>query len=214
MADRIGRLQRITVALSGDLDRDVICEVVCREITPDLGGGLLSSTLWMRSGDVLRLVRADEAPETAIPFVELSVGDPLPGPEAVRTAAPIWLTSREEADRRFPTLVDSPTFGNRFAVLPLSVKGEVLGVLALGFEHEGDFEPHERAFFLAVTEQVAQAFDRARLRALEARITRDNAFLIDAAASPLRVARLHGHPGQHRPPARSGPCRSGHDPSV
>ena len=101
---------------------------------------------------------------------------------SVRTAAPIWLTSRE-ADRRFPTLVDSPTFGNRFAVLPLSVKGEVLGVLALGFEHEGDFEPHERAFFLAVTEQVAQAFDRARLRALEARITRDNAFLIDAAAA-------------------------------
>jgi serine/threonine-protein kinase RsbW len=183
MAERIGRLQRITAALSGDLDSDSLAELICREITPDLGGGLVSCTLWMRSGSALRLVRPADAPETAQRFVEISLDAELPGPDAVRTSRPIWLTSREEAARLFPALSDSPMLGRRFAVLPLTVTEGVLGVLALGFAREGDFESHERSFFLAVTEQAAQAFERARLRLLEARTTRNNTFLVQASAA-------------------------------
>jgi serine/threonine-protein kinase RsbW len=183
IADRIGRLQTITAALSGDLDHDAVCEVVSREVSPQLGGGLVSSTLWMRSGSVLRLARAESAPETAMPFLELPLDAALPGPEAVRSATPIWLTSRSEIAQSFPALASSPTFGRSFAVLPLKVEHDVLGVLALGFDREAAFEPHEQAFFLAVTEQAAQAFDRARLRLLEARITTNNAFLAQATAA-------------------------------
>ena len=183
IADRIGRLQTITAALSGDLDHDAVCEVVSREVSPQLGGGLVSSTLWMRSGSVLRLARAESAPETAMPFLELPLDAALPGPEAVRSATPIWLTSRSEIAQSFPALASSPTFGRSFAVLPLKVEHDVLGVLALGFDRGAAFEPHEQAFFLAVTEQAAQAFDRARLRLLEARITTNNAFLAQATAA-------------------------------
>jgi serine/threonine-protein kinase RsbW len=183
IAERIGRLQAITAALSGDLDCDAVCDVVSRQVSPQLGGGLLSSTLWMRSGSVLRLVQADAAPKTAMPFVELPIDAALPGPEAVRSGTAIWITSREQGDSRFPALADLPTFARSFAVLPLKVKQDVLGVLALGFDREGSLEPHEHAFFLAVTEQAAQAFDRARLRLLEARVTTNNAFLAQATAA-------------------------------
>jgi serine/threonine-protein kinase RsbW len=183
IAERIGRLQAVTVALSGDVDYDAVCDVISREVSPRLGGGLLSSTLWMRSGSVLRLARVEAAPETAMPFVELPLDAALPGPEAVRSGSAIWLTSRAQSDLRFPGLADTPTVARSFAVLPLKVKADVLGVLALGFDREGPLEPHEQAFFLAVTEQAAQAFDRARLRLLEARVTTNNAFLAQATAA-------------------------------
>jgi len=183
ISERIGRLQRITAALSADLNEDGVAKVLCNEVNMELGRGLASCSLWNLRGDVLTLVQQDDAMSTAQPFAEIALDVELPGPAALRSRQPLWIESRDDLHRRFPALSEASTVGERFAVLPLRVNNRSLGVLALGFSRPGSFEAHELDFYLAVAEQAAQAFDRARLRDLEAQAASHNAFLAATSAA-------------------------------
>lgn len=182
VAERLGRLQRITAALSGDLDAERVADVVLSELSPEIGLEVASRVIWLLDGDRLRLLRDWEAAPHAKPFAEMHVDDPLPGPEAVRTGRPLWLSSRREIDA-YPALRDAGVEAGAIAVLPLVVEGRSFGLLAVGYDDERDFAPEERIFLSVVAQQAADAFHRAELREARARAAADNAFLADLSAA-------------------------------
>lgn len=182
VADRLGRLQRITAALSGDIEADDVAAAVQSELTPDPTGEVVSLVVWLLQGDRLCLLREWEANEDVRPFVDMGIDDPLPGPLAVRTGTPLWLGSPAEM-----TSFGGPGYGElraqAAAVLPLVVEGRPLGVLAVAYGSERDFAIEERLFLSVVAQQAADAIHRATLRRARAREAAEHAFLADVSAA-------------------------------
>lgn len=182
VAERLGRLQRITAALSEDVDTGHVAEVILSELGPAIGIEATSRTIWLLEGDRLRLLRDIDVPAHATVFAEMALDEPLPGPEVVRTSRPVWLTSRKEIEH-YEALRDAAVASGAIAVLPLVVEGRAMGVLAVGYDDERDFPPEERIFLSVVAQQAAEAFHRAELRAARARAAAESALLADLSAA-------------------------------
>jgi len=180
-AERLGRLQRITAALSGDLEVADVCTIVLSELGGEVGPDASSRTMWLVDGDRLRLV-ADWATGGSVAFAEMGLDEPLPGPTALRNREPLWLGSREDLFM-FPRLRHADVQAHAVAVLPLVVGDEPLGIVALGYDEERRFDLEERNFLTVAAQQAAQALARARLRTARARAAADSAFLAEVSAA-------------------------------
>jgi GAF domain-containing protein len=180
-ARRLARLQRITAELAGAIDREHIAAVVWNELTPGFDGAVTSCTVWLVEGCELVLVpiAGKDQPSAAERFARIPVDAELPGPHAVHTGRPIFISGIGDRDDRYPALTGTETVGMSHAVLPLAVGDQVLGVLAIGFADDRDFEHGDRDHLVAVAEVAAQAFDRARLRAAEQAAVRSQSFLLE-----------------------------------
>ena len=178
---RLEHLQRIAAALSNLLSPDEVAEVIMTEVAPEMGGA--SQALWLldETGQALRLVKVAESPRAA-QFAEMPLGGNLPGARVVSTGQAVFVNSREERDRLFPTLSGLSNSAS-FAVLPLAAGGAVAGILATAFDDDHTFEPEERRFLTAVADLAAQAMERARLHATEMRAAERLAFLAEASAT-------------------------------
>ncbi|MGH9169372.1 MAG: GAF domain-containing SpoIIE family protein phosphatase [Acidimicrobiales bacterium] len=183
LAQLMGQLQRVTADLSGDLDEEGIGKKVAEAMNFGYANQVVSSTLWLRQQDELRLFQPSLAPSTALPYARVGLHSPLPGAQALRENAPVWLASRSEAITNFPMLASSPPMASRLAVVPLRASSEPFGVLAFGFKLESEFSDPERDFLLAVADQVAQSLERARLRHMERLEAERTAFLADVSAT-------------------------------
>jgi serine phosphatase RsbU (regulator of sigma subunit) len=110
---------------------------------------------------------------------------PVPASDAVRSRLPIYLHSRDERAQRYPVFADTGGDG-ALAVLPLTVRDQVLGALVFGFDGERDFDPDDRSFLTALTAQCAIALDRARL--YDAALRRQDALALLAETSSVLAA--------------------------
>ncbi|HUY63964.1 MAG TPA: GAF domain-containing protein [Acidimicrobiales bacterium] len=180
-AERLGRLQAITSALSHDLDIDQVAEMVLSELGPELGDEVAGRMIWLVDGDRMRLLREWEASVYTTPFADMALDAALPGPEAVRTRRSLWLGTRAELEA-YDALRHAELSLGAVAVLPLVVGGEALGVLAISYDEEREFEAEERNFLSVVAQQAAQALDRSRRRHARAESARHSAFLADVSA--------------------------------
>jgi PAS domain S-box-containing protein len=103
---------------------------------------------------------------------------PLDGPAPVAVAArrreSIWVERTEDWQRDFPDLLPVVRRYGYFTVdcLPLVAAGQCLGVVALGFQTERPLSPSERSAARALTDQCAQALQRAGLLATESEARR------------------------------------------
>jgi GAF domain-containing protein len=87
---------------------------------------------------------------------------------AARTGTPQWLSPLESAIDDYPDvrdgLMDAVRQGRRaIAAVPLLVRGRAIGALALGFDEPRDFAEGDGEFLTALSQQAAQALERARL---------------------------------------------------
>jgi integral membrane sensor domain MASE1/anti-sigma regulatory factor (Ser/Thr protein kinase) len=115
----------------------------------------------LRSTGVPDQVRADAQ--------SFTIDSPIPGPEAARTGRPVFVTSREEMDRRYPALapVVDLTRANALAAIPLARQVGPAGYLVLIWGTPRTFEPAERAYLAALGDVVGQSIDRMILRERE-----------------------------------------------
>ncbi|HEV8064613.1 MAG TPA: GAF domain-containing protein, partial [Acidimicrobiales bacterium] len=173
----MGRLQKITAALSSDMGVRDAARTICRQVTESSMEWISGCTMWIVAEDALELVQPDEAPVSARSYERMPLSGDYPGCEVVRTNRPLWIESPEDLEGRFPTMAGAKTLGDRFAVLPLRSAAGAFGVLAYSFSQASPFAEHERAFLLAVADQASQAFDRARLRDVELRAAEHEAVL-------------------------------------
>lgn len=195
-ARRLALLQGLTAALSAAVNPADIGRAVIDRVCALAGADAVA--LHAVAGDALAPLACGGLSST-VPGATCTVplSAPLPGPDALRGHAGLWLESPEAIAVRYPQVVEVARAAplEACAVLPLRTRGRVLGTLSVGFRAPRAFDLEERALLISAAEQCAQALDRARLladerlRRLEAE--RDRALLDGVIANaPLGVALL------------------------
>ena len=183
--DRLSRLQRVTAGLSEAQTPRRVAEVV-------VGQGI--AALDAQAGRV-SLLRVTEGIVDVIGFsgytrVNSPFGthEPLPTNEVLRTGQPLFVSTHEEAQRRFPRDRDmvEPVLEGAIASAPLIVEGRVVGAMTLTFDHDREFEPEDRELLIVLATQCAQALERARLYELSLSIQEDLRRSRDQLAAILR----------------------------
>ncbi|HET7229111.1 MAG TPA: GAF domain-containing protein [Longimicrobium sp.] len=167
-AERIGRLQALTAALSQAATPAEVARAALRLGLDALGGvaggvavlDTTDDTLEMVASEGLRDGQAEQNGWTRFPL-----DAPLAASEAVRLQQMLVLRSLDEWRRRYPAVAPSlAALGvEAGVVVPLSVENRAVGVLSFNFRGPRDFSPQDEAFITAIARQAAQAMERARL---------------------------------------------------
>jgi signal transduction histidine kinase len=177
--DRATRLQTLTADLAATTAPDDAADVVVTQGARATGAAtgllaLLSPTPdgaadedSDRSVVVVRQVGLDGVLQVA--DGRYPIGAPGPAAECIRTGEAIFCASAEDVTARYPELLE--VWGRirtqALATVPLVVADRVSGAMSFTFDEPRPFPPEERAFFLALGRQCAQALERAWLFAAE-----------------------------------------------
>lgn len=172
LADRSTRLQRATAALAEAVTAADVADAVVAQGPAALGARAGALLVLSDDGTTLRALRwLGYSPEDAERWERSDLGQAEPLAQAVRTAEPVWLSSREEMAERFPPALHGlPSADDAaWAVLPLVAEGRVRGILGLGYAEPRTFSDDDRGFALALARLCAQALERAWLYEAERR---------------------------------------------
>ena len=164
-AERIESLQAIAAALSQAMTAEEIARVVVDQglVALKAANGavnlLVDDTFEVTYASSRRMAEDEGQAWRSFP-----ANPAFPATEAVKTRQPLWLESLEERNERFPAIATlSEIYPGAWAMVPLLVGQEVIGVVGWTFDHNRTFNDEERAFMLALGQQCAQALERARL---------------------------------------------------
>jgi signal transduction histidine kinase/ActR/RegA family two-component response regulator len=194
LAEEQGRLEHVNSvlamlhAISDGLSRTQTCvqvaEVILSRGLAAMGAHAGSLFLAGETGTELHLIRAVGYPETLLRGCQrIPVTARLPLVEAFRRQSGVFIPWMDTASvTGEPSLPASSP--HAFAAVPLVVDGRCLGALGFGFPSPRGFADDERAFIQAISQQAAQACDRARLLEAERRARHT------AEARQLRAALL------------------------
>ncbi|MEV7419243.1 SpoIIE family protein phosphatase [Streptomyces sp. NPDC089919] len=127
--------------------------------------GAVSVMLGVVDGGRIHLV-AEGQLGSYVPEIEYTrIDAQFPMSEAVRTLRPVFLSSREEFQSRYPMLWPyiSPLDVRSGAYLPLIAQGRPIGALGLLYAREDGFAAEERNLLVALCSGIAQSLQRAIL---------------------------------------------------
>ncbi len=180
--DRSESLQRITAALAEAISTDRAGEIVLDEAVSTLGAEAATIGMVDRPGENINILASRGYSEKNMAaWQSFPVDGQLPMSDVVRTREPVWLSTKLELAGNYPAVAGGALPYGALAVTPLVVEGQAFGAIALSFHDEREFEPPERAFLLAASQQAANALFRARLHDSE-RSARDQlAFVVRAS---------------------------------
>jgi GAF domain-containing protein/anti-sigma regulatory factor (Ser/Thr protein kinase) len=170
--ERTQRLQQVTAALAGAADVDGAVGVLVEQVAEALGAVGAWVALMGPDGSTLELAgQRGFAGGFAERYRVLSPDAPTPTALAARTGEAGWYGSVAECVELFPGLAaDRRELGlEALAVLPLLHGGVVLGVVAVSFAEQREFDEADRELIANVVAQCAQALERARLHQAERR---------------------------------------------
>ena len=163
-AARARSLESVTAALVAANTTAQVYAAIGSVLRPSAGGHGLA--LLLRQEQSLHLAyHAGYEPEVVARLRELPVEHPYPAATVARTGQPCYLTSPAQFDAVQPDADSAVPPGNRqaWAFLPLTVAGEVLGTLVVGYREPRDFDPDTRSTLTALAALGAQALQRAML---------------------------------------------------
>ncbi|GAA3207281.1 SpoIIE family protein phosphatase [Dactylosporangium siamense] len=169
-AARATALQTATTALVAASTTAEVYAALGSVLRPSAGGQGLALLLLHERQLQLRYHDGYE-PEVVHRLRELPPDHPYPATAVARTGHPLFLTSLAQFREAQPDPVTAVPAGARqaWAFLPLTVAGEVLGTLVVGYRDPRDFDYDEQATLMALAGLGAQALQRALL--FEARTT-------------------------------------------
>ncbi len=162
-ADRIGRLQAVTAALSVALTPAQVAEIIVSQSMTALAAYAGVLVLLTEAGDELEIVHASEYPQEVVQrFNRFPLTVPTPLGDAVRNRELILVVSREDWAVRYPHIdqLNAQTQANA-AVPLLRTDGQVIGALGLSFATPRTFDADDQAFLRTLGQQCAQALERA-----------------------------------------------------
>ncbi|MER5928713.1 SpoIIE family protein phosphatase [Streptomyces sp. NPDC002054] len=152
--------------------------------------GAVSVMLGIVDGGRIHLVAEGQlgsyVPE--IEYTRIDAGFPMS--RAVRTLQPVFLSSREEFEERYPLLWPyiEPLSVRSGVYLPLIAQGRAIGALGLLYTRDGDFTAEERNVLVALGSGIAQSLQRAMLFEQE----HDLAEGLQRAMLPRRIPAVPG----------------------
>jgi PAS domain S-box-containing protein len=181
-ADRANRLQRVTERLARALTPQQVLDAVLTEGLRAAEARAGAIGLLSEDGRSIRLL-AQSGYRGPIfeKYGEFSVDADLPMAYVIRTDEPLFLESRAERNRLFPSLEGQGEDGHAIAVLPLALENRTLGVIALSFGENMRFSEERRQMKITLARQAAQSLERSRLYAAEQAARQRLAFIAEAS---------------------------------
>jgi PAS domain S-box-containing protein len=164
--ERAVRLQTVTSAVSRALTPEDVARAVLAEAIEGIGAASGAFfALESEDGPLRRLNDQGLSAGMAAVHLDIPLDAALPPASVARSGTPLWLESVEELLQQFPDAGPAlKASGNQsWAVLPLLGRSRPLGVLVIGFPLPHSLDAEARAFLLVLSQQVAQAFERANL---------------------------------------------------
>jgi signal transduction histidine kinase len=158
------RLQRAAEALSRAVSpEDVLDAVLTSGVAAAEARAGMIAQLSEDGTELIPIAWRGFSPELSDRWARFPVAGEYPMSEAVRTGEPVFISSREELDARYPTLAmgPDPTYAN--VCLPLIVDDVTIGGLVFSFGSDQEFDERRRALKVALARQAAQALQRARM---------------------------------------------------
>ncbi|QRK10835.1 PAS domain S-box protein [Archangium violaceum] len=125
-----------------------------------------AGSVCVRVGGALVVLGAVGYPEELLrAYQSMSITDPTPLAEAVRTGRAVWIESRDAFERGWPDVARRLSGSSRrsWGVMPLKDGERVVGVLGLSFLSQRRISPQEEANLESLCQLGAQALERARL---------------------------------------------------
>ncbi len=192
-SDRLGRLLRVSAALSAAPTARDVALVITEEARKALGDDASGVWLFNAPHSRLDLLASRGFPEPILAQVQsyrVDADNPLCA--AVRAGEPVWIEGWEEFAKRFPNSearvrdVNQPR-PQSFACLPLMIEETVIGGVAFSFMAPRTFSQDERNFIGLLAQHCALGIERARLyeQALDAIRARDD--FLSIAGHELRT---------------------------
>lgn len=161
LADRIGRMQRVTAELATAETAAQVAAVLVRFLETDAPAWI---GVWLKQdGSLVPVAHSGNVP----------VG--WDGTVSMEGESPVALAVRDE----HPRYHEGP--GSPYAVMPIVCLDGCAGALSVVHEGGHPIPPSERALLAAVVGQAAQAFDRAHLMAAQQRAAEHATFFARAA---------------------------------
>lgn len=183
---------RLFLEIVADLSQAATQEDIARIIVTKgmraVGGHLCTLGLTTADGLAVAILQGSGVPdEVRQQYHNMPLAFPGPLTDAARTGQPVWIETQDEYVQRYPHLADTvvnQTQSHATACLPLEIRDRVIGAIGISFATPRRFEQADHQFLLALTQQTAQALERARLYEAE-RLARAR-----AEAAVERMARL------------------------
>jgi PAS domain S-box-containing protein len=164
---RATTLQNVTTALSGAINISDVARIfvdIALKAVGASGGGVVR----LIDADTLEAVEiANYSPSLVQNWQKFSVHLDLPLAESVRTANPIWIDSREQWSAQYMAPISADY--QSWATVPLIVKGQTIGGIALSFATPRQFSEQDKSFIMALAAEYAQALDRTLIYEAEQR---------------------------------------------
>ncbi len=177
LATRLARIQAVTAALAGaSVVEDVAAAVGECVVSQPLGasqgraGSVRSAALWLVDDESLDAVRTDGDAEGGAGTA--GTGDRI-------ALGAIDLLARAVGTRRI--LLESLESGTSRVAVPVTARGEPLGVLEIAFDGAAPSDEEELSFLGLVAEQVGQSLERIRLFTEQAELSAVSSFFARAA---------------------------------
>lgn len=167
LAERLGRLQEITAALSASRTAEDIARTITERVQTVVGAEVSFACVLDEAGEHRLRVLGTRGDGLVHPACSerLPLDRVLPGCRAAATGEPLWLETPGEVRERFPELAATGSGRPRASLvaLPLRAAGRLIGSFGFAFDTPRRFDDEERSYFLAIGQQCAVALDRARL---------------------------------------------------
>jgi PAS domain S-box-containing protein len=163
-AARTARVQALNLSLAPALTPREVAAIIVRHAVAALHAETGAIALLGEDGKTLELTHAEGSEGTRDPeAIARESVERGPLRDALRTANPIFLESAAERRARYPDLTQSDSSGGSLAALPFVPDGQPIGGLELSFAHDRRLSGDDRRFMMVITNQGAQALERARL---------------------------------------------------
>jgi GAF domain-containing protein len=165
LADRISVVQRIAERLTDVVDRADLCRAVTAELRSGLGvSALVMVAVGPDGSELTPLVVEGVSSETRSRLTDLHPRRSwVAAMHSVGEGKPLFWSSIDDRDRELPAFAGQQSLARSWAILPLVVRGALIGSLAIGWPDERPFTEVESSILEMFAHQCAVALDRTRL---------------------------------------------------
>jgi len=161
-AARLAVLNRLIAGLAAVTGVGGAARAVLHLAVPAVGADAGAVSEQRDTDELVVLATAGMAADAGPGAGRVAVSDSPIAADVLRTGAPVFASSRQERDARYPVLAARGVRQGTWVGLPLLLQGAQLGVMALGWDADRDFDTEEREFLSALAVHVALAIERGR----------------------------------------------------
>ncbi len=164
-------LQQLTADLSRSITVKEVTDAMLHWMTLAMSAELGMVSLMRENKQELDIVNSIDIPgEIIARLTPMPVDSSTPLTDSIRTGKPVWIANLSEYQAQYPDLINKiQVFTGSQAViaLPIYLDERSIGSVSIAFQRPVPFDEQDARFLMTLTQQCAQAIERARLHMKE-----------------------------------------------